>query len=80
VAEENIGKSTSARDLNKVQKETAGYIADIALELRDAARQAELSFLAHLLDMSFYEAYRLSHGAEPDLAEIERQRQIKETS
>lgn len=70
----------SAADLTAAQSECANYVADIALQLGNAARQVELSFLAHLIDMAYYEAYRLAHGAEPDLADIERQRQARETS
>jgi hypothetical protein len=67
-------------ELTLEQKESANYIADIALQLGNSARKVELSFLAHLLDMAHYEAYRLAYGTDPDLVDIERQRQARETS
>lgn len=36
------------------------YVADIALELSQLTKKAELEFLSHLLEMVFVEAFTLS--------------------
>jgi hypothetical protein len=64
----------SATELTPAQKEAAGYIADISHQLANTSRQVQLSFLAHLLEMAYYEAYRLARGEAPTVTETERQR------
>jgi hypothetical protein len=54
------------------QKETAQYITDMVLELRNLARSAELKTLAGLLEIAFYEAFSLANKVEIPPAEIER--------
>ena len=39
------------------RQETAAYIADVALQLRNLARQADMKFLTYLLEMVFQEAF-----------------------
>jgi hypothetical protein len=39
------------------QRETAQYITDMVLELRNLARTAELKTLSGLLEIAFYEAF-----------------------
>jgi hypothetical protein len=35
-------------------------------------------FLAHLLEMAFYEAFTIAHQEEPDMAAIDRSDQVSE--
>jgi hypothetical protein len=72
--------SLTADDLTAAQRDCAHYVADITLQLGNTARQVELSFLAHLLEMAYYEAFRLANGSEPEFVSRERRRQAKETS
>ena len=37
--------------------ETAAYISDVVLELRNMARRADLKFLVYFLEMAFQEAF-----------------------
>jgi hypothetical protein len=62
------------------QRETAEYIADLLLGLRKTAKRNELSFLVHLLEMAFYEAYVVAMQVEPDMAAIDALSQISETN
>ena len=54
------------------QKETAQYITDMVLELRNLARTAELKTLSGLLEIAFYEAFSLANKVEIPPAEVER--------
>ena len=49
-----IARQTGAR-LNQV--ETAAYISDIVLQLRNMAKAADLKFLVYFLEMAFQEAF-----------------------
>jgi hypothetical protein len=51
-------KGNGRQQLDKV--ETAAYIADIVLQLRNMAKQADLKFLVYFLEMSFQEAFSQS--------------------
>jgi hypothetical protein len=47
--------------------ETAQYVADIILELRNLAKAAKLVTLQGLLEICYYEAYAAAHKTEvPD--------------
>ena len=51
------------------QVETAAYISDIVLQLRNIAKAADLKFLVYFLEMAFQEAFTQSTrdgSAEPD--------------
>lgn len=54
------------------QKETAQYITDMVLELRNLARSAELKTLSGLLEIAFYEAFSLANKVEIPPAEVDR--------
>ena len=54
------------------QKETAQYITDMVLELRNLARSGELKTLSGLLEIAFYEAFSLANKVEIPPAEVER--------
>lgn len=54
------------------QRDTAQYITDMALELRNLARTAELKTLSGLLEIAFYEAFSLANKVEIPPGEVER--------
>jgi hypothetical protein len=54
------------------QRDTAQYITDMVLELRNLARAAELKTLSGLLEIAFYEAFSLANKVEIPPAEVER--------
>jgi hypothetical protein len=62
------------------QRQTAEYIADLLLGLRKTAKRTDLTFLVHLLEMAFYEAYTVAKQAEPDMAAIDRLSQASDTN
>lgn len=51
-------ESSAATRLDKV--ETAAYISDIVLQLRNMAKSADLKFLVYFLEMAFQEAFSQS--------------------
>jgi hypothetical protein len=53
---ESIDESSSQGD-SKVKIESAQYIADMILELRNLAKAAEFNTLQGLLEISYYEAF-----------------------
>ena len=48
-----------APDVND-PRQVAAYVADVTLEMRNLARNANLTFLSYLLEMSFQEAFDLT--------------------
>jgi hypothetical protein len=61
-------------------KETAQYIADMMLELRNMAKFAELKTLQGLLEVSFYEAFSVANRVEIPEGEIEKLRELSTAS
>jgi hypothetical protein len=62
---------SDGKDYSDAQRQGAEYIADILLGLRNVAKQNDLVFVVHLLEMAFYESFTIAHQAEPDLRAIE---------
>lgn len=58
--------------------ETAQYIADMLLELRNLAKAADLKPLQGLLELGYYEAYSTAHRAPIPEGEAERLEQMGE--
>jgi hypothetical protein len=75
----DIGE-TANRNYSDAQRESAEYIADLLLGLRKTAKRNDLIFLAHLLEMAFFEAYTSAKGVEPDMAVIDKLGQISDTN
>ena len=46
--------------------ETAAYISDVVLQLRNMAKSADLKFLVYFLEMAFQEAFSQSIGRGKD--------------
>ncbi len=51
------------KDSNLAHTEAAEYIAEMAAGLREIAKQANMDFLAYLLDMAYHEAFAKNSGA-----------------
>jgi hypothetical protein len=43
------------------ERDTANYIADMVLELRNLAKGSNMTTLQGLLEISYYEAYNIGH-------------------
>jgi hypothetical protein len=67
------------RKLDRNAQESAQYIAELSLELRNLARINGLKFLGQLLEMAFQEAFLLAHRVEPTQNDLNRANQIKDT-
>jgi hypothetical protein len=61
-------------------RDTAQYIADMVLELRNLARSVELITLQGLLEVSFYEAFSAANRVEIPPDEIEHLRELSKAS
>jgi hypothetical protein len=57
-------------------RETAQYIADMVLELRNMARSVEHKTLQGLLEVSFYEAFSAANRVEIPAEELEHLREL----
>jgi uncharacterized protein YoaH (UPF0181 family) len=51
--------------------EAAEYIADVAMELRNVAKSAQLQTLQGLLEAAYYEAYESAHPPKPNQEDLE---------
>jgi hypothetical protein len=74
------GKFTSSFKSQIGARETAQYIADMVLELRNMARMCELKTLQGLLEVSFYEAFSAANKIEIPPNEIEHLRELSKAS
>ena len=61
-------------------RETAQYIADMMLELRNMAKFAQMKTLQGLLEVSFYEAFTVANKVELPEGEIEHLRELSTAS
>ena len=61
-------------------RETAQYIADMVLELRNMAKAVELFTLQGLLEVTFYEAFSAANQVIIPEGEIERLRELSKAS
>jgi hypothetical protein len=62
IANQNTHKSKRAQPVRET--DTAHYIADMILELRNLAKTAELKTLQGLLEISYYEAFGCANRIE----------------
>ncbi len=71
-------KSTSPGSvpIEKQQRETAQYIADMILELRNMAKSAQLYQVMVPLEYSYYEAFSAANKVEIPPEEAERLREL----
>ncbi len=61
-------------------RETAQYIADMVLELRNMAKSTEMKTLQGLLEVSFYEAFSVANKVVIPEGEIEHLRELSKAS
>ena len=61
-------------------RETAQYIADMVLELRNLAKATEMLTLQGLLEVSFYEAFAVANKVPMPEGEIEHLRELSKAS
>lgn len=73
-------KSTNSFKKQQDPRETAQYIADMVLELRNMAKAADHKTLQGLLEVSFYEAFSAANRVEIPDQEIEHLRQLSKAS
>jgi hypothetical protein len=62
------------------RKETAQYIADMVLELRNLAKAVEIKSLQDLLELCFYEAFATANKVVIPEGEIERLHELSKAS
>ena len=62
------------------QRDTAEYIADMILELRNLARSVQLHTVMVPLEFAYYEAFGVAHRVEVPPAEAERIRELSRAS
>jgi hypothetical protein len=82
-SEHNLSKKQEAKNnLKNINdpKETAQYIADMVLELRNMAISADHKTLQGLLEVSFYEAFSAANKVEIPIEEIEKLRELSKAS
>ena len=58
------------------QRDTAEYLADMILELRNLARSVQLHSVMVPLEFAYYEAFGAAHRVEVPSAEVERIREL----
>jgi hypothetical protein len=63
-----------------LQRETAHYIADMILELRNMAKSAQLYQIMVPLEYSYYEAFSVANKVEIPPAEAERLKELARTA
>ncbi len=70
--EENLFKFDSIDDLQNGKSgylskaDTAAYISDVVLQLRNMAKRADMKFLVYFLEMAFQEAFTQSTRLESE--------------
>lgn len=73
-------RSTSSQMATPETRETAQYIADMVLELRNMAKSLEMKTLQGLLEVSFYEAFSVANKTIIPEGEIEHLRELSKAS
>lgn len=75
---EGSSKSASRPDLSfpERQKQTAEYLADMILELRNLARNVQLHTVMVPLEYAYYEAFGVANKVEVPAHEVERIKQL----
>jgi hypothetical protein len=58
------------------QRDTAQYVADMILELRNMAKAVKLHTIAAPLEYAYYEAFSVANAVAVPVAEIERLKQL----
>jgi hypothetical protein len=56
--------------------ETAKYLTDLLLEMRNIANRSEMKFLTYLLEMAYYEAFSIANKVDLAPSDMEKLREI----
>jgi|GEM_PF-2335892 len=75
-----IGEDTPNIDFTVLQHDTAQYVADMILELRNMAKAAKLYTVMVPLEYAYYEAFSRANQVSVPQEEIERLRQLAESA
>jgi hypothetical protein len=75
-----IDQVASSHKTTPDTRETAQYIADMVLELRNMAKSTEMKNLQGLLEVSFYEAFSVANKVPIPEGEIEHLRELNRAS
>ena len=75
----NRPNSSNAADGN-IRRETAQYISEMTLELRNLAKAHEMISLQGLLEVAYYEAFTVAAQIELPEGELERLRELSRAS
>ena len=75
----NQSKITNLKSKQTIH-ETAQYIADMTLELRNMAKAFEMITLQGLLEVTFYEAFSAANKVEIPEGELEKLRELSKAS
>ena len=78
LTEHSRNKNNQIKKLDR--KETAQYIADMVLELRNLAKAVEIKPLQDLLELCFYEAFATANKVVIPEGEIERLQELSKAS
>jgi hypothetical protein len=62
------------------KRETAQYIADLSLEMRNLAKSCDMPTLQGLLEVAYYEAFTMATEIQVPAGESERLRQLTRAS
>ena len=62
------------------RKETAQYIADMVLELRNLAKAVDIKSLQDLLELCFYDAFATANRVEISESELQRLQELSRAS
>ncbi len=73
---EQTASAPSAPVLTQQQRETAQYVADMILELRNMAKAARLFTITVPLEYSYYEAFSIANRVQVPEGELERLREL----
>ncbi|MCA3554840.1 hypothetical protein [Aestuariivirga sp.] len=66
--------------LEQRQRETAEYLADMILELRNLARSVQLHSVMVPLEFAYYEAFGVAHRVEVPKSEAERLKELSKAA
>ncbi|MDE2385061.1 MAG: hypothetical protein KGO53_10625 [Alphaproteobacteria bacterium] len=75
-----LAAAKHALDPARGRRETAQYIADMALEMRNLAKGHGLKALQGLLEVAYYEAFTVATQAELPEGELERLQRMSRAS
>lgn len=73
-------RQSAPLSLAERQRDTAEYLADMILELRNLARSVGLHTVMVPLEFAYYEAFGVAHRVEVPSGEIERIRQLSKAA